>query len=407
MKILVVTQYFWPENFKINDLIKALVERGHEVTVYTGLPNYPDGKFFKNYSIRGPYKEEINGIKIIRSPLIPRGNSKGFRLICNYLSFSFFSTLLAPILVREKFDSIFIYQLSPVFSALPGIFLKFLKNAPVILWVNDLWPESLQATGVTQNKKILYVISLFVKFIYKYSDKIYITSNGFKNKIVKLGISENKIKFWPQWAESFFINSDNQIENTVSLPNGFIVMFAGNIGTAQDFETILEAGSILKNNLNIHFVILGDGLMKNWAENEVTKRQMQKNFHFLGKKPIESMPMYYSKASILLVTLKDTELYSITIPSKIQTYMASGKPILASLNGEGAEIIEKSKSGKVSKASDAIGLAENILIMSKLTAEELKAMGESAKSFYKENFDREKLITELINDLENLKKSHQ
>lgn len=404
MKILVVTQYFWPEQFRINDLCNALVERGHEVTVYTGLPNYPEGKFFKGYSLKGPYVENYGKIKVIRTPLIPRGNKKSIQLIANYLSFFIISTLLAPFLLREKYDKIFIYQLSPVFSAIPAIFIKKLKSIPIIMWVTDLWPESLSATGVVKNKKALSFVQKIVNWIYRNSDIIYISSEGFKNKIKANGIDEKKIKFWPQWAEALFDRKVSEEElSTLDLPNGFIIMFAGNIGTSQDFETIIEAAKILKDEKDVHFVILGDGLMKNWAENKTKEYNINSNFHFLGRKPVDQMPLYYKKADVMLVSLTDTELFSITIPSKIQSYLAAGKPVLASLNGEGANVINKWNAGKSCPASSPLELANTILSMSKLNKDELHVLGQNALKCYKEEFEREKLMSILINDFQKLK----
>lgn len=393
VKILVVTQYFWPEQFKVNDLCEELVNRGHEVTVYTGLPNYPEGKFFNGYSfLKGPFVEFKNGIKIIRVPLVPRGKNKGILLILNYFSYCIWATFLAPFLVKGKFDKIFMYQLSPIFSALPAVFLKYIKRAPMIIWVTDLWPESLEATGVVRNKKIISLIGLFVKFIYYHSDKILISSRGFAKKIISMNVPENKIKYWPQWAEAFFGNENVQYFDD-RIPDGFKVMFAGNIGTAQDFETLVEAATILKSFNNIKFVILGDGLMKNWAETEVKKRDIVETFIFLGRKPIETMPYYFEKADVMLVSLTDTELFSITVPSKVQSYLASGKPIIAALNGEGAAIVDEWSAGYSVPASDPKKLAETILKMSKCTREELKDFGNNALRCYHSEFERNKLIS--------------
>lgn len=406
MRILVVSQYFWPEQFKINDLCEALIERGHEVVVYTGLPNYPEGKFFQGYSLAGPYSEKYGKIKIIRAPLFPRGKNNSLLLVINYFSFCIFSTLLAPFLVKGKFDKIFIYQVSPIFAALPAVLLKYIKKAPIIIWVTDLWPESLEAVGVVKNKNILSWVGLFVKFIYRHSDKIYISSRGFASKIRAYDVNESKIKFWPQWAEGFFnkeVQTSNYSDDRIP-SNGFVVTFAGNIGNAQDFETVVEAATVLKNNSDIHFVILGEGLMKNWAEKEVEARGLEKTFHFLGRKPIETMPYYFSKSDIMLVTLTDTELFSITIPSKVQSYLASGKPILAALNGEGAEVVTKWKAGLSCPASSPKELAETVKRFSELSKPELEEMGRNATACYLSEFEREKLVTILENDFKGLSK---
>lgn len=399
MKILVVTQYFWPEQFKINDLCIELADRGNEVTVYTGLPNYPDGSFFKGYSFKGPYQEMYGKIKIIRSPLIPRGKNNKLMLALNYISFCLISTLMAPLRVRGKFDKIFIYQLSPVFSALSAVFLKYIKKAPIVLWVTDLWPESLEATGIVKNKKILNIVGLFVKFIYKHSDKILISSRGFSHKIQAMGVASEKIKFWPQWAESLFGEATTLTTfHDENIPKGFVVMFAGNIGGAQDFETIVEAAILLKHREDIHFVILGDGLKKKWATEEVKKRNIENTFHFLGRKPVESMPYYYSKADVMLASLTDTELFSITIPAKVQSYLASGKPILASINGEGGQIVDEWKAGYSCPATQPKRLAETIEKMAALSKDNLDQMGKNALACYRSEFEREKLISSLIEE---------
>ena len=249
MKILVVSQYFWPENFKVNDLCVALIERGHEVTVYTGLPNYPEGSFFKGYSYKGPYSENKGKINIIRSPLIPRGKNKSFRLVLNYFSYFSLASLLAPFLVRGKFDKVFVYEPSPITVVIPGIVLKYFKRAPLFFWVTDLWPESLEATETVKNKNILKLVATMVKFLYKHCDKILVTSKGFIPRVKALGGRDSQILYFPQWAESLYSQKPDSNFQDPLIPNdGFKIMFAGNIGSSQDFETIVESAKILKEN---------------------------------------------------------------------------------------------------------------------------------------------------------------
>lgn len=404
MKILVVTQYFWPEQFKILDLCEELVKRGHEVTVYTGLPNYPEGKFFKGYNYLGPYQQKIGDIKVIRAPLIPRGKKKGMQLMLNFISFFLLASFLAPFLVRGKFDKIFVFEPSPITVGIPAIVLKWIKRAPIILWVQDLWPESLEATGAVKNKFVLNLVSAMVKWIYRHTDKIFVTSKGFIPKVMSLDVPKEKVMYWPQWAEAVFgeVENINQYHDENLPPGGFKVMFAGNIGSSQDFATIVEAASLLKNKKNIHFVILGDGQMKKWAEKEVIKKELSATFHFLGKKPVEMMPFYFNKADVLLVSLTDTPLFSITVPAKVQAYLASGKPILASLNGEGAQIIDEWKSGRTCQASNPEMLAKTIEEMSLMSVDELNKMGENGKKCYLMEFEREKLINILEDEFRKL-----
>ena len=404
MKILIVSQYFWPEPFRVNDLSTELAERGHDVTVYTGLPNYPEGAFLKGYSFKGPYTEYYGKVKVIRTPVIPRGKNKSLRLALNFFSFFFISTLLAPFLIRGKFDKIFVYEVSPITVAIPGIFIKYFKKIPMIMWVTDLWPESLEATGVVKNKKIIYLVSLMVKWIYKHTDKILVSSKGFVPRVMALGVAKDKIKYWPQWAESFFGNSDQPSSfRDYNLPiSGFKIMFAGNIGTSQDFETIIKAAQILKNEKHIHFLVLGDGLMKEWAEQKIREFKLQDTFHFLGRKPVESMPYYFSHADVLLVSLTNTDLFSITVPGKLQSYLASGKAILASLNGEGADIVNEWNAGLSCPATSPSLLAETILKMSFLSREALMEFGKNALKCYQSEFERSKLISVLETELEEL-----
>ncbi len=403
MKILIVTQYFWPEQFKINDLCIELAERGHDVTVYTGLPNYPAGAFFKGFGLlKGPYHQTFGKIKIIRVPMIARGPKKSFRLALNYFSYFFMASCLAPFLVRGKFDRIFVYQPSPVTVGIPGVLLKYLKRAPLFFWVSDLWPETLQATGVVNNKTVLSIIQKFVLILYNHSDRVLVTSRGFYQKIETLGISSKKLLYWPQWSDDFAKTPLGDL-NDSRLPSGFIIMFAGNIGTSQDFPTIVKAAKILEKESHIHFVILGDGLMRSWAEQQIKELGLEKNFHFLGRKSIESMPYYFSKADVLLISLTDTELFSITIPGKLQSYLASGKPILASLNGEGAEIIKRTQAGITCPASQPEKLAEAALFLSKLSKEEIKKMGARALSCYQKEFDKNTVISLLEKELESFK----
>ncbi|MCR9203377.1 MAG: glycosyltransferase family 4 protein [Halobacteriovoraceae bacterium] len=398
MKILIVTQYFWPENFRINDLCEALQERGHEVTIYTGIPNYPIGKFFKGYGFFGPYRENFEGMRVIRVPMLPRGPKKGLFLALNYLSFFLSASFLAPFLLRGNFDRIFVYEPSPITVAIPGIVIKYLKKIPMVLWVTDLWPESLEATGAVKNPRILNLVGKMVKWIYRHTDKILITSKGFKKKVEAYCDDPEKISYWPQWAENLFSDSGSIPANykDQNFPDsGFNLVFAGNIGSAQDFETIVGASEKLKDHKDIHFVILGDGMMSPWVEKEVQKRGLEETFFQLGRKPLETMPYYFKRADALLLTLRNSEIFSITIPSKLQSYLASGKPIVVGIDGEAAEIVNEWKAGVSSKAGDSDSLKDAILKLYNSNPDEKKEYGENAYECYEKEFHREKLVGNL------------
>jgi glycosyltransferase involved in cell wall biosynthesis len=397
MNILIITQYFFPEVFRINDIAAGLVEKGHNVTVYTGIPNYPNGNFFKGYGLLGPYTEITNGVKVIRVPLVSRGQNKGIRLMINYLSFMIIATLLAPVLCRGQFDKIFVYQLSPVTSALPALVLKWIKKIPIIFWVTDLWPETLEATGAVKSTKMLAYWGKFVKFLYINSNSILVTSKGFIDKISQRGIEKDKITYWPQWGEEIFAKQhiNNEYIAKGEIPEGFKIMFAGNIGSSQGFETIVDAAEKLKNHKVIKWIIVGNGIKYKWLESEIKKRHLQDCIYLLGSKPFETMPTYYSKSDVLLASLNANPLFSITVPAKIQSYLPSGKPILVSMNGEGSELIKESRSGVTCAASNSDELAAGALELYNSTKAQRDEMGLNGRNFFLKHFQRKDLLDQL------------
>jgi len=397
MKVLIVSQYFWPETFRINDLAEGLIERGHEVTVLTGIPNYPHGKFYPGYGFFKKLREDYKGVKVIRVPLIPRGDGGGKQLAINYLSFALLASIFAPIMCYRKYDLIFVCQLSPATVGIPAIVLKMLKQIPIIFWIQDLWPESLSASGAVKSEKILNCVQKLVRFIYKHCDRILIQSPAFAPLVESQGVSSGRITYFPNSVEKLYvpIPKQSRLEEMAELPSGFRVMFAGNIGAAQDFPTILAAANILRDYDEIHWLILGDGRVRPWLESEIQKAELKDKMHLLGRFPIEAMPSFFSMADAMLVTLKDEPIFSLTIPSKIQSYLACGRPIVAALDGEGGRVIVESGAGFASPPEDADALAQSVLTMYRMPKEEREAMGKRGKAYCEENFEREMLIDRL------------
>ncbi|WKL45040.1 glycosyltransferase family 4 protein [Flavobacterium sp. ZE23DGlu08] len=394
MKILFVSQYFYPETFKGNDLVFDFVKRGHEVTVVTAKPNYPNGFFFDGYSFFNKREEIIQGAKIIRSPIYPRQNGKGIHLILNYMSFIFFSYFTCMFRVKGKFDVIFVQQLSPVTMALPGLWLKKRHKTPLYLWVLDLWPESILAASNFKNGKIVQFIDRLVKYIYNNSDVILISSKYFEESIVEKLIDKNKeIIYFPNWAEDVFTQALQKDIFVPNLPSGFNIMFAGNVGESQDFETILKAAELTKSE-NVNWIIVGDGRKMDWVKSEIKNKNLS-NVHLLGRHDIDTMPYFFSKADVMLVSLKDEPVFALTVPAKIQAYMASGKIILGTLNGEGNKLINESKCGFAVSAGDYISLGEKALELKKLTVERKQEMEYNSKSYYKNNFSKVMLFDKL------------
>jgi glycosyltransferase involved in cell wall biosynthesis len=404
MRLLVVSQYFWPENFRINDLVAELVSRGHQVTVLTGLPNYPDGSVFPEY-LDAPHRfSQYEGAEVLRVPLTPRGRG-GLRLLLNYLTFAASASVLGIWKLRGRhFDAIFTCQLSPVTVGLPAVAIRAIKKAPLIFWVLDLWPETLQEVGVLRSPRLLKLVGKLVTFIYRRCDLILAQSKSFIPQIKKYAGENARVEYFPSWAESIFSTSSAIAAEEVPLQNGsFNVMFAGNVGEAQDFPSILAAAEILKMYPHIRWLIVGAGRLDSWVADEIQRRNLGSRFLLLGRHSVERMPSFFKHANILLVSLKDTPILSMTIPGKLQSYLAAGIPVVAMLNGEGADVVKRYQSGMTCAAGDHAGLAAAVLELSQMSSQEILAMGQNGLDAGRTEFNRNFLISQLETWLENLK----
>ena len=400
MDLLVVTQYFYPEEFKINNLVQSFVERGYNVCVLTGKPNYPKGQFYKGYSFYGTDYEEYCGAKVIRVPLLKRGRGGSLRLILNYFSFVFFASYYL-LTNKIKADSVFCFGTSPILQAIPAIISKKQNHCKLSIWYQDLWPESVFAVTKMKNKALYSVLNFIVRFIYKNTDNILVQSPAFSESILKRGDFSKKITYAPNWAEDIFsdIKSVNIQKYKNLIPDGFIVMYAGNIGAAQDMPAILAAADILKKFPQIHFVIVGDGRDKDKAESIANSYSLQDSVHFLGRYSYTEMPNFFVHADVMIASLKEEEIFALTVPSRIQSYMAFGKPVVTMLTGVGSGIIEDAKCGLTAKSGDYKKLAENILTLFKSDKRILEEMGNNAREYYLNNFDKAKVVNAIIDKL--------
>ena len=399
MKILIFSQHFWPESFRINDIAIELSKRGHTIDVVTGKPNYPEGNFFDGYKSSGFSNEYWNNISIYRFPIVSRGNKTHIRLSLNYLSFIFSTLIFAPIILRKKsYDVIFVYGVSPIFQVLPASFFGWLKNIPVVLWVQDLWPQSVQATGYIKSKFILKMLEYLVKYSYSHTDLLLVQSKSFIKFVAKLA-PKIPVKYYPNSVDKIFYNQvKDKTINIKSLESGFNIIFAGNIGTAQSIETIVKAAEKLLPFKKIKFIFFGNGSKYNWLL-DIKKSKSLDNIFIEGRYPVETMPAFMRKASVLLVSLKNEPIFSLTVPNKIQAYLAVGKPIIASMNGEGARIIDESKAGISVPAEDPNSLVDAIMYLYKLTNRERSQLGKNGRSFFKKNYDEDLLVNDLCNHL--------
>lgn len=394
MHILIVTQYFWPESFRINDLALGLLERGHQVTVLTGSPNYPEGSFYKGYGYFNK-QQDYHGVKLIRVPLIPRGKGGGMRLALNYISFAVTASIMGPLICRDKYDLVFVFQLSPITQGLPALLFKKIFKLPIFFWVQDLWPESLSASGAIKSKIVLNAVGKLVTFLYKRCDRILIQSRDFFDSIVLQGGEANRILYFPNSAEKLFSAPILASPNIPQMHEGFKIVFAGNIGAAQDFETIISTAEKLQFCKDIQWIVIGDGRMRGWSETEVKRRGLSNNVHFYGRYPLETMPVFFSQADVLLVTLKKKPIFSLTIPSKIQSYLACGRPIIAAIDGAGAHVIEEACAGFTCSAEDPDALSQIVLKMYGMSRSERELMGANGRFYYDRNFDRDMLLDRL------------
>lgn len=406
MRILIVSQYFFPENFPINHVARILSESKFKVDIFTGKPNYPEGEFYEGYKFFGTSHEIYhNDVNIYRVPIFKRSKKPSkLSLSLNYLSFIFFAILLSPkILRKKKYDFIFVCCYSPLIQAIAGLFISRYKKIPLYIWIQDIWPESISSTGFIKNKLFLMVINSIVSKIYKSSDKVFCQSVAMQQHIIEnYKIDPRKVLYLPNALDSEILGidyEDDKIPNKLAPHiDKFNILFAGNIGKAQSFETILEAAKLLKNNNNVNFIILGTGSDFNKVEEAILVNGLN-NIHLIGHIDHKFVKNYIKYCDALLISLSSSEIFSKTIPSKLQLYLASSKAIIGSLNGEAARIIVKSCSGYVSDAEDAEGLAKNCDLMSNMPKSEIELMGNNGLKYFNKHFSDKVFINNFIKSI--------
>ena len=401
--ILIVSQYFYPEQFRVNDIAVEWVKRGYKVTVLTGIPNYPQGKFFDGYGWRKRRREAWNGIEIIRLPIVARGHSS-VGLIFNYLSFVV-SGYFWKTFTKLKPDTIYTYEVSPMTQALIGVWFAKKRKIPNILYVTDLWPQNVEIITGIHSKLVIGPIGKMVDYIYKHCDRIFISSKSFKKDISnRIGGSKEKadetIIYWPQYAEDFYKPVTDAEQREIPLDGKFNIVFAGNIGYAQGLGILTEVAERLREkNLSVRFNMIGDGRFKQVLIDKIEESETWQYFNFIDRKPAEEIPEYFFFADALLICLSRSDVFSMTIPAKTQSCMACGKPILVSADGEVQQIIRESHSGLASDAENVDGLVENIITMMKMSQQELNQLGENALHYSQEHFNKYALIEQLEKEL--------
>lgn len=387
-KILIISPHFFPNNFKCNDVAFELARQGHSVTVLTDIPNYPTGRYFKSYGLFRRRREVINGVKVIRTAVIPRGNGSGMMLALNYLSFAFTACIRAFFMgLTNKYDVVLVHETSPITVGLPAVVIKKLqRKSRLLFWVLDLWPESLQVAGGINNRTILSIFGSVARCCYRNADRILISSKGFKDSICEKGDFSGKIVYFPNWAEETL--KAGSTCKLPELPEGFRILFAGNIGEAQDFESTLMAMKLLRDKgvSDIHLILIGDGRKRRWVDEYIRDNAMSDIIHCMGHYPLEYINGFFAQSDVLYLALKDSLIFNLTCPAKLQAYMACGKPVLAMINGEGASIVAEAACGFSVPAGDFTALAELILDVSRMSKETLDEMGARGERYCNEHF---------------------
>ncbi|MBR3242123.1 MAG: glycosyltransferase family 4 protein [Parasporobacterium sp.] len=399
MKILVVCQHYWPENFRINDIVQGFLERGHEVDVLCGQPNYPVGEFFEGYDSHSVKEEMHEGVRIFRTFEVKRGSNSNLRIFLNYSVFPLVSYFRAGKLKNNGYDRIFIYEISPVMMAAAGLRLQKKKKIETVMYVLDLWPQNLYSVLNIQNKlarRFLYWISMV---IYKKPDRLITVSEKMRQYFLeKLDFSEEEITFIPQSPEKLYERRISDPELRGRFSKGFQIVFTGNISPAQNFPLILEAAGLLKEEgfSDIHFVIVGDGMSAKDVKQAVSDLKLEEMFTFEGFQPMEQMPAYADIADALIATLKTEGVEDYAIPAKVMSYMALGKPLLIAMEGEINEIVKEARCGLTSDPNDAAQLRDNILTLYRMKKEERENMGENAFLYQQQHFERNQSIDQIL-----------
>ena len=388
MKILVICQHYYPETFRITDICEELVKRGNDVFVVTGYPEYPEGVIYDGYRDKKHADEVVNGVKIHRCFTIGRKGGV-FKRVLNYYSYALSSVGYVKKL-KEKFDVVLVNQLSPVMMANAGVTYSKKNKVPLVTYVLDLWPASLSAGNISDKSIIYKHYHKVSKKIYRAADKLLVSSQTFVDYLEEqFGINREKIIYFPQYSEDCF----NARECEKRMGDTIDLMFAGNVGKVQSIDTIIEAAKKCSDIKNLHWHIVGDGVALQDCKIKAEQEKVPVLFH--GRQPLEKMPEYYAMADAMLVTMVKDSFLSLTLPGKVQTYMAAGKPIIGAIDGEASSVIQKAECGFCGESEDATALAENVRKFCGMTRECMEKLGQNARAFYERNFEKKKILDKL------------
>jgi glycosyltransferase involved in cell wall biosynthesis len=393
VRVTIVSQYFWPEQFRVNDLAVGLRERGHQVTVLTGQPTYPRRELFPGR--RRPGREWYEGVQVVRVPLASRGGGERWRLALNYLTFAASASVFGVPRLPPS-DVVLVFQISPVTMVVPALLLSRLRGTPVVLWVQDLWPHTLRATGVVRSGRLLDLLGKVVGAAYQRCAKVLGQSEDFLPLLRAAGVPPDRLGYLPNWAEDRYrpLPPDPEVRGEAGLPAGFIAMIAGNLGVAQSLETVVDAAERLRDlpgGDDVHWVVLGDGQRAAWLAEEIRRRGLGDRVQLLGRRPLEQMPALLAHADVVVTTLRRDPVWGLTIPSRVQSFLACGRPVVAAADGTTARVVAAA-GGLAVPAQDAAALAEAIAAVRTLSPAGRAAMGAAAREYYVTHYQRAALL---------------
>ena len=408
MKILVFTHYFWPEEFRINDCVSTLVERGHQVTVVAAPPSYPQGVVHPAYRADPSKFTSYGGARVVRIPVVTRGRGGALRLLLNYASAALSAATIGLWKLRgDRFDAILVFQPSPITTALPALLYKSLHRVPVLMWIQDLWPDTLQAVGMVRSSWLLKCVGALVAFIYRGCDRLLIQSRAFEANVRRYVPADAMVVYLPNWSDPGFATAAGvqPAEELQAYSETLNVMFAGNLGEAQDLPAVIEAADQTRDLPRLRWLIVGDGSARASAEAMVKLRGLEDRVIFLGRHPADRMPSFFAAADALLVSLKPEPIFALTVPSKLQSYLASGRPVLSMVDGEAARVVEEAGCGFAVPAGNSEALARKVREFSVLAPEAREVMGHCGRAYSARVYDKgrligrlEELLTEVVTD---------
>ena len=398
-RILIISQHFWPENFRISDIAQGFAENDIEVDVLCGIPNYPNGNIPDGYGFFKNLKQNYNGVNVHRCWEITRKGNSSIRIFLNYISYPFFATFKVLSFLGKKYDAVFCYETSPVYMIFPAIVYSKLKKVPLTTYVLDLWPENLYSVLPIQNKFLQKVCEVTSHWHYKKSDKLIAMSPSLKEKLISVtDKNREKIAVIPQYCESFYETEIADEELTEKYKDYFKIVYAGNISPAQNLEVAVDAAVLLKKDgiSDVKFIIVGDGMAKNDIEKYVAEKDVKEYFDFLGSKPVTDMPKYHTLADCLFAPLAKSDLIGLTIPAKVTSYMAGRRPVITCIDGEGSLVIEKANAGLTGESGNSVQLFENIKTLYNMSPADRKQLGDNAFAYHRQHHERNKVLGHLI-----------